>query len=163
MRKVIFLILDILVFMYQIGKKVILPTRRRKGNVLSSLLSFFVGLVERVLSFEKSMLRQPVVFRHKYVRQILILVVGFLFLLSSIEWAVGQAPVAALSETGTVVINESADNAVTVLAQRPVIASAQMPGREFSTPGYLSYKVPYAVSDGTVAVKRWLRFRVFRV
>src|SRR5258708_16864757 len=83
--KIILLLIDILVFTYQIVRKVVLPARRRKGNILSSLLTFFVGLIERVMSFEKSILRQPVVFTHKYVKQTLIFTVGFLFLLFSIE------------------------------------------------------------------------------
>src|SRR5258708_3709623 len=118
--KVILLLIDILVFTYQIVRKVILPTRRRKGNVLSSLLSFFVGLLERILSFEKSILRQPFVCKNRYVKQALILATTFLFLLSSIEWTAGQASFTRVNEAQSVVANEPAVNAVRVLTKRQV-------------------------------------------
>src|SRR5579863_6959552 len=88
-QNVLILLLDILLFTWQVIRRVLLPTRSRKGNVLSSLLNFFVGLLERVVSFEKSILERPVVFTHKYVKQGLIIAVGFLFLLSSFEWTIG--------------------------------------------------------------------------
>src|SRR5258708_31534459 len=75
----ILLLIDILVFTYQTIRALILPTRRRKGNILSSLLSFFVGLLEKAISSEKSVLCQPVVFKHKYVKQVLVLAAGFFF------------------------------------------------------------------------------------
>jgi hypothetical protein len=161
--KVILLLMDILVFGYQIVRRVILPTRRRKGNILSSLLSFFVGLVERVLAFEKSILRQPIVFKHKYVKQGLVIAVGFLFLLSSVEWTVGPSAAASVNETQAVVINEPQDDAVTVLAQRRENASVQMSGREVFPPGLLSYKTPCFLSDGTVSFDRCLRYCILRI
>src|ERR1700744_5948085 len=90
-QKVLVLLLDILLFTWQVVRRVILPTRSRKGNVLSSLLIFFVGLLERIDSFEKSILRRQVVFTHKYVKQGLVIAVGFLFLLSSFEWTIGPS------------------------------------------------------------------------
>src|SRR5260221_12962225 len=75
----ILLLIDILVFTYQTIRALILPTRRRKGNILSSLLSFFVGLLEKAISFEKSVLCQPVVFKHNYVKQVLVLAAVYLF------------------------------------------------------------------------------------
>src|SRR5260221_9961474 len=77
----ILLLIDILVFTYQTIRALILPTRRRKGNILSSLLSFFVGLLEKAISFEKTVLYQPAFFKHKYVKQVLVLASGFLFLI----------------------------------------------------------------------------------
>jgi hypothetical protein len=77
-QKVLILLLDILILTRQVVRRVILPARSRKGNLLSSLLTFFVELLERIVSFEKSLLQRPVVFTHKYVRQGLIIAVGFL-------------------------------------------------------------------------------------
>src|SRR5258708_9524311 len=147
--KIILLLIDILVFTYQIVRKVVLPARRRKGNILSSLLTFFVGLIERVMSFEKSILRQPVVFTHKYVKQALILAVGFLFLLSSVEWTAEHSSAATVNETQAVIIDEPADDAVSVLTQRQVNASLQIPPRDF-IPAYLfpyfSFPLPHVPS-----------------
>src|ERR1700750_1109546 len=90
-HKVFVLGVDILLFTWQVVRRVILPNRTRKGNLLSSLLTFVLGLLERAVSFEKSILQRPVVFTHKYVKQGLIIAVGFLFLLSSFEWTVGPS------------------------------------------------------------------------
>lgn len=90
-QKVLILVLDILLFTWQVVRRVLLPTRSRKGNVLSSLLTFFVGLLDRIVSFEKSILQRPVIFTHKYVKQGLVIAVGFLFLLSSFEWTIGPS------------------------------------------------------------------------
>ncbi len=160
--KIILLLIDILVFTYQIVRKVVLPARRRKGNILSSLLTFFVGLIERVMSFEKSILRQPVVFTHKYVKQALILAVGFLFLLSSIEWTAEHSSAATVNETQAVIIHSPADDAVTVLTQRQVNASIQIPAGDF-IPGYLSPDFSYPLPDEPVTVKKWLRHCNFRI
>src|SRR5258707_15646789 len=95
-HRVFVLLMDMLVFTFQVVRKVILPTGSRKGNLLSSLLTYFVGILDRIACFEKSILRQPVVFSHKYVKQGLIIAVGFLFLLSSLDWTI--APTADVAE-----------------------------------------------------------------
>jgi hypothetical protein len=161
--KVILLLMDILVFGYQIVRKVILPTRRRKGNILSSLLSFFVGLVERVLAFEKSILRQPIVFKHKYVKQGLVLAAGFLFLLSSIEWTVGASPAAIVNETQAVATSEPAADAYGAFEARQVKTIDQIPVGSFSVSGFLPYKLPHAFAGEPVAVRRWIRYCIFRI
>ena len=153
--------MDILIFTWQVVRRVILPTRSRKGNVLSSLLTFIVGLLERAVTFEKSIVQRPVVFTHKYVKQGLIIAVGFLFLLSSFEWTIGSS--------GNAVGNGSPE----VVACAPVTATPQ---RAKSRHMDFSVVVP---SDAGVAVRyyipslgltgppvtgrKWLRLRVFRI
>src|SRR5579863_10056152 len=112
-QNVLILLLDILLFTWQVIRRVLLPTRSRKGNVLSSLLTFFVGLLERIVSFEKSILERPVVFTHKYVKQGLIIAVGFLFLLFSFEWAIGTTT------------DTAANGSPEVVACAPVAASGE--------------------------------------
>jgi hypothetical protein len=162
-HKIILLVTDILVFTYQIVREIILPTRRRKGNILSSVLAFFVGLVERVVSFENSLLQQPVVFSHKYVRKGLVIAVGFLFLLSSVEWTVGQTSDVAVNEAQAVVTSEPTADGVTFLAQRQGKATIQISAGHFFFPVFLSYRSPYALFGDPVAVKRWLRLCVFLI
>ena len=162
-HKVILLLMDILVFTYQIVREVILPTRRRKGNILSSLLTFFVGLMERVVSFEKSVVRQPVIFSHKYVKQGLVIAVGFLFLLSSVEWTVGQPGGAPINETQAVVTSERAWDAIGGFTTRHVKATVQILPGDFITRDYLSYKTSYLLSPGATPFDRCLRYCVFRI
>ena len=102
-------------------------------------------------------------FKHKYVKQGLVIAVGFLFLLSSVEWTVGPSAAASVNETQAVVINEPEGDTVTVLAQRRENASVQMSGREVFPPGLLSYKTPCFLSDGTVSFDRCLRYCILRI
>jgi hypothetical protein len=160
-QKVLILLLDILLFAWHVVRRVLLPTRSRKGNVLSSLLTFFVGLLERIVSFEKSILQRPVIFTHKYVKQGLVIVVGFLFLLSSFEWTIDPS-----TDAG---VNGSPE----VVACAPVMATART-----VTPRQVGFSV--VALEGVTCVahsyiptlnlagppmmgRRWLRFGVFRI
>jgi hypothetical protein len=162
-HKVILLLMDILVFTYQVVRKVILPTRRRKGNILSSLLTFFVGLMERVVSFERSVVRQPVVFTHKYVKQGLIIAVGFLFLLSSVEWTVGQPGTAAVNETQAVVASEPQADNIGSFTTRHVKAIVQIQAGDFPASDPPSYKTSSLGSPGVTPFDRCLRYCTFRI
>lgn len=64
--KILVLVLDILLFALQTVKQIILPNRRRKGNILSSLFDFFIGTLERIFHFEHGFFRMAVLFKHKY-------------------------------------------------------------------------------------------------
>ncbi len=84
--KILLLILDIFVLAYKIGKQIILPNKKRKGNILSSLYVFFIGTIEMLFNFEHGFFRLSSIFRQKHIKQGLIIIGAFLFLLSSIEW-----------------------------------------------------------------------------
>jgi hypothetical protein len=162
-RRVILLLLDILVFTYDILRKVILPTRRRKGNILSSLLSFFVGLVDRVLSFEKSILPQPVVLKQRYVKQALMIAVGFLFLLSSLEWSVEQRPVVISDETPAIVVDEIKADTTQVLSPAQLHSPVRITLVSLFTPALASSETFFLLSGGTFTVRRYVRYRNFRI
>ena len=88
--KILFLILDIIVLGYDVAKQIILPTFKRKGNVLLSLFVFFIGFMQRLTFFEYRRFSITALFRKKYVKQA-IFVIGFvLFLLSLFEWTGDQ-------------------------------------------------------------------------
>jgi hypothetical protein len=84
--KVILLIIDILRFGYDTAKQVILPRKRKRGNLLSSLFIFFVGIVERLDNFEHGVFHMTILLRRKYIKQGLLVLAGLLFILSSFEW-----------------------------------------------------------------------------
>jgi hypothetical protein len=161
LHKVIFLIIDILVLAYQIIKQVILPNRRRKGNVLSSLLSFFVGLIENILTFEKSIFSRSLVCKFKYIKQALVLAASFLFLISSIEWTVSQSAVSTVNETQAAVANEPASSAVKVLSERPIYI--KNPVRNFVAAAYLSYTTPYKPAEVPLAIKNYFLYCTLRI
>ncbi|HXB06056.1 MAG TPA: hypothetical protein VNW04_03050 [Puia sp.] len=162
-QKVLVLGWDILLFTWDVVRRVILPTRRRRGNLLSSLLTFFLGLVERIVSFEKSILQRPVVFTHKYVKQGLIIAVGLLFLLSSFEWTIGLSPDTQANGSTEVVACAPMGVAVRLETPRRMAFSVRVPSagweadRDYRSSRSLSRCGPPLKS------KRWLRFRVFRV
>ena len=85
-HKVYLLIIDILRFSYKTVSQVILPNRRKKGNLLSILFNLFVGIIERVAGFEHGVFLMANILKRKYIKQSLLIVTGFLFLLTSVEW-----------------------------------------------------------------------------
>ena len=109
--KVFILLLDIVLLTIRIITHIVLPNRKRKGNLLNSLFVFFVGTVEILNHFEYGIFQMAKVFKHKYVRQGVIIISAFLFLLSSFEWTRAQE------------INISNSNANTVELQPKVFKS----------------------------------------
>ena len=81
------LLFGILFFALSIIKQIVLPNKRRKGNVLSSLFIFFTGTIERLIPFEHGVFKMAAIFKLKYFRQAVIITGALLFLLSSFEWA----------------------------------------------------------------------------
>ncbi len=84
--KVFLLVIDILRFGYNTAKHVVLPRKREKGNLLSSLFIFFVGIVERLDNFEYGVFQMANLLRRKYIKQSVLVLAGLLFILSSFEW-----------------------------------------------------------------------------
>ena len=158
-QKALVFLMDILIFTWQVVRRVILPTRSRKGNVLSSLLTFFLGLLERIVSFEKSLLQRPVVFTHKYVKQGLIIAVGLLFLLSSFEWTIGPAAGTATNESQELVACAPAAASVRIETSHRADASIALPPECLATARYFHL----SRTSPPVTGKRWLRFQVFRI
>ena len=160
-QKVLMLLLDILVFTWLVVRRVILPTRNRKGNLLSSLLTFFIGLLERVASFEKSVLQRPLVFTHRYVKQGLIIAVGFLFLLSSFEWTIGLSSDGAANGSPEVIACASVAGSDQRVTTRRVGFSPVLPLD--AGVASQSFIPSLSLTEPSILGKRWLRLRVFRI
>ena len=160
-QKVLVLVLDILWFTWQVVRRVLLPTRSRKGNVLSSLLTFFVGLLERIVTFEKSILQRPVIFTHKYVKQGLVIAVGFLFLLSSFEWTIGPSTDAVVNRSPEVVTCAPAMATARTVTPRRVDLSVIAPKGTARVAH--SYIPTLDLAEPPLMGRRWLRFGVFRI
>jgi hypothetical protein len=162
-QKVLLLLLDIFVLAWQVVRRVILPTLSRKGNVLSSLLTFFVELLERIVFFEKSILQRPVVFTHKYVRQGLVIAVGFLFLLSSIEWTIRPSADAMGNGSPEVVACASAVVLTRTVTSRQTNLSFVTPTEAVAAARFIIPPISSARTGPPVIAKRWLRLGVFRI
>ena len=90
-NKISNLFIDIILFTFKVIKQIILPTNKRKGNILSSFFILFIGTIEMVIPFEYGDFKMREVFKFKYCRQGLIIIGALLFLLSSFEWVNNQS------------------------------------------------------------------------
>jgi hypothetical protein len=88
--KLFVLIADILLLAFDTIKHIVLPNRKRKGNLLSSLFIFFIAIVERLTCFEHGVFSIAKIFRKNYVRQTVFIIGVVLFLLSLFEWTGDQ-------------------------------------------------------------------------
>lgn len=88
--KILLLVLDILVFGWNSIKKIILPGRNRKGNILTTLFNFFAGIIDRLNYFQHGSFNMASLTRKRYVKQTILIVGGILFLLSLLEWTGDQ-------------------------------------------------------------------------
>ena len=83
----IFLLLtDTVFFSIKIVRKIMLPGKYRKGNLLSTAFILFLGVSERVMIFEKNVSVSKRLLTHRYIRQSFIIAASLLFLLTSFEW-----------------------------------------------------------------------------
>ena len=86
--KILCLFVDIFLLGIKIVKQIVLPGKSSNGNILSSVLIFFIGLVERLYLFEHGFFRMTNIFKLKYVRRIVVIIAGILFILASFECSV---------------------------------------------------------------------------
>lgn len=96
------LLVSILLTGYQVIRKMILPGRNRKGNVLGSLLLFFIEMAQKIIAFEQDILHSSWLAKNRFAKQGLIIATAFLFLVSSVEWTTGNYPLMKTVKTATV-------------------------------------------------------------
>ena len=77
------LVFDVFLLRIEVIKQLALPGRNKNGNVIFSLLNFFIDLVEMLSSFKNGRLTN--IFKAKYVSRTVILIAGILFILATIE------------------------------------------------------------------------------
>lgn len=83
--KILRLIIDIFLLGMKVIKQLVLPNKYRSGNIISSLLVFFICLVERLYLFEHGFFKMGNVFRQQYLRRFVFIIAGILFILASFE------------------------------------------------------------------------------
>lgn len=120
-NKILLLLVDVVRFAFHTVKQVVLPNRKRKGNILSSLFIFFIGLMERLHQFEHGYFKPADVFKLKYLKQGIVITAAFLFFLSSFEWK----PIRELNYKATAASSlqflASSENIITVNKQKQSI------------------------------------------
>lgn len=104
--KIFVLLFNIILLTIGVIKDIVLPNRKRKGNILNSLFVFFIGIVEILDHFEYGIFQMTKIFKHRYVRQGVIIISVFLFLLSSFEWTREQEINMVNSKTNVVQLQQ---------------------------------------------------------
>lgn len=94
------LIIRLLALVLQLCKQVILPNRKRKGNLLNVLFLFYIGIIETIQQLEHRNLRMTDLFQNRWVRKGLMLFTCLLFFLTSYEQPVTSQP--SLREPATI-------------------------------------------------------------
>ena len=79
------IILRLFFLLCQLSRQVILPNRRRKGNLLNTLFLFYIGFIESIQHFEHRQFKLSELFQNKLVRRGLMVFSFLLFLLTSFE------------------------------------------------------------------------------
>lgn len=74
-----------------VSRSIVLPNSKRKGNLLSSLLVFILGIIGHLNDVEHGFCRVGRLFKLQWLKNSLIVVISFLFILSLFEWG-GQTP-----------------------------------------------------------------------
>ena len=112
--KVLVVLIDVFLLSYRILRQLALPTRKRKGNLLSSLFNLFAALIERLNCFEHGIFSMAAIFRKKYIKQCLLVVGGFLFILSLFEWSGGNILAAEKTPRSTALRHTSSAKEIVV-------------------------------------------------
>lgn len=161
LSKVLALTIDIFLLGFQTFKQIVLPNRKRKGNLLSSIFLFFVGVVERLNSFEYGVFKMATVFRKKYIRKAIFIIGGVLFLLSLFEWAGDQKVTQQIPSGYSQQSSSGASNSISVVKCHQTIYSLAKKG---ARKPYSIYKsLVYNFPTYTQSPKKYILVRSIKV
>lgn len=160
--KIFRLVVDLVLMTWGVVRNLVLPTRGRKGNILSSLHDLYIGLVDLIAGFERAILPRAVVFDNRYVKRVLVLVSCFLFLLSSLEWPPAIQKSASISENGIVAAQtqKRPDRRIHRFCQTKLFQ--RQPAFPHSSLSAVATS-PSLLPDGLPQSRRWVLFHVLRV
>ena len=154
------LLVSILLTGYQVIRKMILPGRNRKGNVLGSLFVFFIEIAQKIIAFEQEILQSSWLAKNRFVKQGLIIATAFLFLVSSVEWTTGSHPSMKTVETARV---EGMDKTVINNAQFGKEATIGLPVKSRVRQYPVVFSAPFHIEYNPVDSKRFLFLGVFLI
>jgi len=150
------LLIDIIFFGDRIVKQITLPNRSKKGNLLSSLFIFFVGIIERIGNFEYGVFHMSNLLSRKYIKRSLLIVASLLFLLSSLEWT-GEKILNSTSHNYIEQLSEAGFQKETVCEQGNIKKHSQA---TLSGNGFSAYKnVLFTRTSLSSSIKAYLLFR----
>ena len=71
--------------LFQLGRQIVLPNRKRKGNLLTTVFLLYIGVIENIQHFEHRQFKLADVFQNRLVRKGFLLFSFLLFFLTSYE------------------------------------------------------------------------------
>ena len=158
--KIWLLLIDILFFGYKTVKQIKLPAKGKKGNLLSSVFIFFVGIIERIANFEYGVFHMATVLRRKYIKQSLLIGATLLFLLSSLEWT-GEKILTSTSHNNIEQLSEAGLQKETVCEQGNIKKHSET---TFSGNGFPAYRnVLFSDIPFSSSIKTYLLFLCIRI
>lgn len=86
-KKIWLLVLDIFQLTVRLGREIVLPGKKEKGNLLSTFFLFFIALVEKLHGFEHGAFKMNAFFKNRYIKTGFVLITGLLFFLTSYEYS----------------------------------------------------------------------------
>ena len=185
------LALNLLGLCYRVVRQLVLPGRRRSGNLLSSLFLLFAGLTEQLINCRQALLRLPWtytgriparstliaawLYSKRYIRLGMLIATWALFILASLEWSgPEQPPVAPANAQSATIAGRESRSEPAVVSTRAVPTRA-VPTRAVSPRLTKEYPSPVATEETAcrpaytialsqpVAAKRWLLLRTLRI
>ena len=155
------LVLNLVQLIWQVGRQIVLPGRKKTGNLLTSLFQLFAGLVEQLIGCRREVKCVPVDLTIKipewrlckgWVRRGVLIAAWALFILASFEYGGGQTRESSVDHPAeTAFIAAAARETMLPESDRPAFYPA-VPEEVFERP--LSVKPP---------IERWLLLRTLRI
>lgn len=146
---------------WRVVKQAVLPSLKRKGNLLYSVFLLFTGLTELVINFaEDCSFRVPArlddawTVSRKYLRRGMLIATWALFILSSLEWSPRAASARPAPERQVIAAEQTAQR---VFADAPFVVSKELP-----VAAARDADLQVALSPA-VSRPRWLLLRTIRI
>ena len=139
----------------------VLPGVHRKGNLISSLILFFIAFAEKIIAFEQDVLHSSWLLKNRFIKQGLIIAATFLFLLSSIEWTADNYSFMKILETETVRAERIDKTVVNIRSGKKV--AVELPVKTEVELYPLVFSPLFLISRAPRLFKRFLYFRVLRI
>lgn len=159
--KVLALLLDVGLYAIKIGKQIILPNRKRKGNLLSSLFVFFIGIIERLHFFEHGLFSMTAVFRKKYVKRTIFIIGFILFLLSLFEWTNDRRNSNSIAIKSTDRLSSPRKEEITIAKQTQVVLATGKANISYQPLAFNT--THYSPPTFFTRKKKFLLYRILRV
>lgn len=149
--------LDLFILAYGTLRQLILPTRYRKGNLLSSLFHLFTDLSERLIALKQELTRFSWNYGKKYLRLGMLVLTWALFILSSFEWIGSGQKSAAAREANLLA---SAQETIQTTCPKTICYSYNEPRQSTVIQSYQTDNISLPTTTRTPQPpKRWLILR----